>query len=124
MARSIAAVFAGLLFIFITHNGMDFLLESLGWMPKRGEPLTDSGLLLASSYRAVLSVIGCYITARLAPANPMRHALILGGIGVVLSSLGAVAMWSTGHHWYPISLIVLTLPYAWLGGYLYTRRTA
>ncbi len=122
MKRSILAVLAGLVFIFITHNGMDTLFESMGWMPSRGEPLTDEGLLLASSYRAIFSILGCYITARLAPANPMRHALILGGIGVVLSSLGAIALWDLGHVWYPISLIILTLPYAWLGGYLYTRK--
>jgi hypothetical protein len=32
-------------------------------------------------YRAVLSLIGCYVTARLAPSNPMAHALSLGVIG-------------------------------------------
>lgn len=122
MKRSILAVLAGLVFIFITHNGMDALCEAMGWMPKRGEPLTDAGLLLASSYRAIFSILGCYITARLAPANAMRHALILGGIGVVLSSLGAIAMWDLGHVWYPLSLIALSLPYAWLGGYLYMRK--
>ena len=121
MKRSILAVLAGLFFIFITHNGMDALFESMGWMPKRGEPLTDEGLLLASSYRAIFSILGCYITARLAPANPMRHALILGGIGVVLSSLGAIALWDLGHVWYPLSLIALSLPYAWLGGYLHQK---
>ena len=122
MKRSILAVLAGLVFIFVTHTGMDVLFESMGWMPKRGEPLTDAGLLWASSYRAIFSILGCYITARLAPANAMRHALILGGIGVVLSSLGAIAMWDLGHVWYPFSLIALSLPYAWLGGYWYTRK--
>jgi hypothetical protein len=123
MKRSILAVLAGLLFILVTHTGMDVLFESMGWMPKHGEPLTDAGLLWASAYRALFSILGCYLTARLAPANPMRHALILGGIGVVLSTLGAIAMWDLGHVWYPLSLIVLTLPYAWLGGYLYTRTS-
>lgn len=122
MKRSILAVLAGLIFIFVTHTGMDVLFESMGWMPARGEPLTDAGLMWASAYRAIFSILGCYLTARLAPANPMRHALILGGIGVVLSSLGAIAMWDLGHVWYPLSLIILTLPYAWLGGYLYTRK--
>lgn len=122
MKRSIFAVLAGLGFIFVTHTSMDVLFESMGWMPARGEPLTDTGLIWASAYRAIFSILGCYITARLAPANPMRHALILGGIGVVLSSLGAIAMWDLGHVWYPLSLIILTLPYAWLGGYLYTRK--
>ncbi|MDH2917056.1 MAG: hypothetical protein PXX77_09295 [Gallionella sp.] len=122
MKRSTLAVLAGLIFIFVSHTGMDVLFESMGWMPKRGEPLTDAGLMWASAYRAIFSILGCYITARLAPANPMRHALILGGIGVALSSLGAIAMWDLGHVWYPLSLIILTMPYAWLGGYLHTRK--
>lgn len=121
MKRSVLAVLAGLVFIFITHTGMDVLFESMGWMPERGEPLTDAGLLWASGYRAIFSILGCYLTARLAPTHPMRHALILGSIGVLLSSLGAIAMWDLGHVWYPLSLIALSLPYAWLGGYLYQK---
>ena len=39
--------------------------------------------VLAFSYRAVFDVFGCYLTARLAPARPMLHAMVLGGIGLV-----------------------------------------
>ena len=28
-------------------------------------------------------------------------------------------MWDYGPAWYPLSLIILSLPYAWLGGRLY-----
>ena len=120
MVRSIGAVIAGLIFIFATHTGTDFILEKIGVLPPLGQPLYDTGLLLlASAYRGIYSVLGCSITARLAPRHPMRHALILGGIGVALSTAGAVAMGDLSPAWYPLSLIALSLPYAWLGGKLF-----
>ena len=122
MLRSIGAICAGLIFIFVTHTGTDALLESIGVLPPPGQPLFDTGLLLlASIYRGIFSIIGCYIAARLAPHHPMRHALILGGIGVLLSTAGAMATWDFGPAWYPLSLIVLSMPYAWLGGYIFQR---
>ena len=55
------------------------------------EPLTDALALLATSYRIVISVAGAWLTARLAPARPMKHALILGGVGTVLGLVGLAA---------------------------------
>lgn len=54
----------------------------------------------------------------------MRHALILGVIGFVLSLLGALAAipLKLGPSWYPISLIITALPCAWLGGVLHRQR--
>ena len=76
--------------------------------------------LLALAYRLVYDTFGCYLTARLAPRNPMRHALTLGGIGFVLSTLGAIGgiMADLGPAWYPILLALSSLPTAWLGGVL------
>lgn len=121
--RSIGAVLAGLLTILVTHMGTDHVLHVTGVYPPYGEPMTDTELyVLALGYRIVFSVLGCYVTARLAPRNPMRHALILGGIGVVLSTAGAVAMWDFGPNWYPVSLILIAMPCAWAGGRLGTGR--
>ena len=53
--------------------------------------------LLALSYRLVFGALGSYIAARLAPAYPMRHALIMGAIGTVLATLGVVATWNALH---------------------------
>jgi hypothetical protein len=80
--------------------------------------------LLALSYRIVYSVLGSYIAARLAPRNPMRHALVLGIIGLILSLPGAIFITThtdLGPAWYPISLVVTAVPCAWLGGILYQR---
>jgi len=52
----------------------------------------------------------------------MKHALVLGVVGLIVSTAGAVATWNKGPefgpHWYPIALIVTAIPCAWLGGRL------
>jgi len=77
-------------------------------------------LVLALAYRSIYAVAGGYVTAMLAPNRPMRLAIILGIIGVVVSILGAIATWGKelSPHWYPIALIITALPCAWLGGKL------
>jgi hypothetical protein len=52
----------------------------------------------------------------------MRHALILGAIGAVLSTVGLFAMWGVGPLWYPIALVIVALPCAWAGGKLHEMR--
>jgi hypothetical protein len=126
--RSIWAVVAGLLFIVITSTSTDFVLHSTGVFPAPGEPMPASLWLLATAYRIVFSVLGCWIAARLAPNRPLRHALILGFIGVLISTAGTVATWNEGPgfgpKWYPIGLIVVALPCAWLGGKIAESRRA
>jgi len=118
--RSIGAVVAGLVFIVILHTLADVLMHALGIFPPWFQYMPDSLFLLATAYRSVFSILGCYITARLAPNRPMLHALILGAIGVVLSFAGAAATWNKGREfgprWYSIALIILSLPLSWLGG--------
>ncbi len=51
----------------------------------------------------------------------MKHALAGGVVGLVLSTLGAVATWNRpdlGPHWYPLALVATALPCAWAGGRL------
>jgi hypothetical protein len=124
--RSIGAVFAGLLVIVIISIATDMVMHGSGVFPPLGAPMSDSLFLLATAYRIVISVVGCYITARLAPDRPMTHALALGVVGVVASAAGAAATWNRGPafgpHWYPLALIALAMPCAWLGGKLYGGR--
>jgi hypothetical protein len=123
LLRSTGAVLSGLVTIFVTHLGTDQLFHALGVYPPWGQPMHDTGLLLlALGYRAVFSVLGCYVTARLAPRAPMGHALALGGIGLVLSTLGAIAAWDLGPRWYPLALALVAVPSAWLGGKLHAWR--
>lgn len=120
--RSIAAVGAGFLFIVITHTGTDAVLENAGMLPKGNLFVATALILMVLGYRAVFSLIGCYLTARLAPRNPMKHALILGAIGLVLSTIGAIVGAGLAPAWYAWTLAAISLPLGWLGGKLYVAR--
>ncbi|MGH8177783.1 MAG: hypothetical protein ACREV5_16125 [Steroidobacter sp.] len=123
--RSIGAVLAGLIAVFVLSLGTDQVLHVLDVYPPWGQPMHEAGLnLLALAYRLAFAVLGSYIAARLAPHAPMRHALILGFIGLVLSAAGAIAAipMDIGPSWYPIALVLTALPCAWLGGLLQVRR--
>jgi hypothetical protein len=116
----VGAVAAGIVAIFVLSLGVDVMLHAAGVYPPLGRPFSSRLCLLATAYRILFAVAGGYITARLAPDRPMQHALIYGCVGVVLSIVGAIVTWNGGPaygpHWYPIALIVISLPCAWLGG--------
>ncbi|HKP84297.1 MAG TPA: hypothetical protein VJT69_19930 [Pyrinomonadaceae bacterium] len=120
IARSIGAVLAGLLFIVVLSTLTDVVMHATGVYPPWFHYMPDSLFLLATAYRIVYSILGSYLTARFAPNRPMLHALILGVVGVLLSIVGALSTWNKGPEfgpkWYPITLIVLAIPLAWVGG--------
>jgi hypothetical protein len=123
--KSIGAVLAGLIFIGVTHTTVDRVLEGLGiFTPPTVRFDTPWMLVTATIYRTLLSIVGCFITGILAPSRPMFHALILGFIGLVLSSVGTVVAVRNdlGPAWYPVALAVLSVPCAWAGGTLAERR--
>ena len=76
---------------------------------------------LALAYRIIYTIVGGYLTARLAPRNPMRHVLILSLIGLAMGVLGVVATsgLDLGPRWYPIAIAATALPCTYLGGLLY-----
>jgi len=124
--KSIGAVLAGLIFIFVTHSAVDYILESLGIFTPRSERFDTSWMVItATIYRTLLSIVGCYLTGILAPSRPMLHALILGLTGLALSTAAAVVLipMNLGPAWYPIALAVLSVPCAWVGGMFAERRT-
>jgi len=123
--RSIAAVLVGFITVFVLSLGTDQVMHVLDVYPPWNEPMTNTGLLLlALSYRIIYGIAGGYIVARLAPRNAMRHALIMGGIGFVLSIAGGIAMWDLGAHWYPIALAISAIPCSWAGALVYLRQNA
>ena len=122
--QSAGAVFLGFLAVVVLSLGTDQLLHVLQVYPPWGEPMREAGLnLLALSYRIIYGIAGGYITARFAPRNPLRHAMIGGMIGFVLSGAGLLATlpMDLGPAWYPIALWLTALPCAWLGGMLHRR---
>ena len=122
LLQSTGAVLLGFLAVVVLSLGTDEVLHVLEVYPPWGQPMCEPGLhLLALSYRCVYAVVGSYIAARFAPRHPMRHALILGVVGFVVSIAGAIATipMGLGPAWYPIVLAVTALPCAWLGGVLH-----
>jgi len=124
IGRSIGAVLAGMFAGIILTLGTDIVLHAIGVFPPWGQSMIgfEGPLLLATVYRTVYAVVGSYIIARLAPDRPMQHALMGGVVGLAVSIVGAAVTWNKGPafgpHWYPLALIVLALPTAWVGGKL------
>ena len=118
----VGAVFAGLLAIFILSTAADVALHAAGFYPPWSEPMNDLHAAVATAYRIVFSIAGCFIAARLAPDHPMRHALALGVLGVGISLAGAIATWDAGlgPQWYSLGLAAVALPCAWAGGRMRT----
>ena len=102
----------------------DFILERRGLMPR---PLDHTYAIIATFYRTVYGALGAYVTARLAPQKPLKHALIGAAIGMAVGIVGVVVDLThqppLGPHWYPIALVVLSLPQAWLGAKLAPSRS-
>jgi hypothetical protein len=123
--KSVWAVAAGLLFIIGVTTLVDIVLHLVGVYPPMDQPIDHPLALLATVYRIVISIAGAWLTARLAPDQPMKHAMALGYVGVGLSLVGLVATWNLGlgPRWYPIALVVLAIPQCWAGGQIYEARS-
>lgn len=120
--RSILAVVAGLVLIFVLSIAVDTVLEKTVLPGLARAEATTLQWIFVTLYRAVISIAGCYLAARLAPDRPMAHALALGAVGVVVSALGLFVMWGVGPLWYPVALVVIALPCGYVGGRLYAPQ--
>lgn len=77
-------------------------------------------LVLALAYRTAYNVVGGYLTASIAPQNPMKHVWALTILGLIGGAAGIIAnaKLGLGPNWYPILLAVLSIPSVLLGGKL------
>jgi hypothetical protein len=120
IGRSVLAVLAGFVAIVVLSVGTDVALHASGIYPPWGTTMADSLFGLATAYRIVFGVLGCWVAARLAPDRPMVHAAALGVVGVVISLAGLVYAQKQGPEfgplWYSIAIVAISLPCAWLGG--------
>jgi hypothetical protein len=125
--RSAGAVLAGFFAVFALSTAADLVMHGTGVFPPWGQAMSDALFLLATAYRVVFTVAGGYLTARLAPERAMRHVLVLGTIGLVVSLVAVVLTWNMGPEfgpkWYPLALVATSLPCVWAGGRLFERRT-
>ncbi len=122
--RSIGAVLAGFLVTAGLSLATDAVMHATGVFPGWGQPMSDGLFVWATAYRVVFTVIGGYVTARLAPPRAMSHVLALGIIGSIAAAIGVVATWNAGlgPRWYPLLILVTAMPCVWAGGRL--RRHA
>jgi hypothetical protein len=123
--KSVRAVGAGVVVIVVVTTLVDIALHAIGVFPPATQPLSDKLAALAAFYRIVISIGGAWLTAKLAPSKPMKHAMVLGYVGVVLGLVGVVVTWNLGlgPRWYPIALAVLAIPQCWAGGRIYEMQS-
>jgi hypothetical protein len=125
MMRSIVAVVVGFLFIGVLSFGTDAVIRNVipdAFDPSNGRTDNVALLLCTIAYVGIYAVIGCWLTARMAPAKPMKHALILGVLGLVFTAAGTAVAWDTAPVWYHVVSLATVMPYAWLGGRLAERQ--
>lgn len=126
--KSIGAVLAGLFGVVILSFCTDYLLQAIGLLPP---PSIESRyvtwvLLLTLSYRIAYTVLGGYVTAWLAPNNPMMHVWILAGItllGGILGVMTTLSGWTEQPLWYSLVIAISTVMAVWLGGWLRQSQT-
>ena len=123
--RSVGAVVVGFLVTALLSLATDVVVHAIGVFPPWGEPMAAALFVWATAYRIVFTVLGGYVTARLAPGRSMWHVTVLGAIGTLAATIGALATWNAGPafgpKWYPILLVVTALPCVWAGGVLRGR---
>jgi hypothetical protein len=125
--RSVGVIVAALILIAIASAVADQVMIWLGIFPHWGQITYEPApYALAVAYRAGFGVGGSFLAARWAPRLPMRHALLVGAVGTILSVAGVIVALThaLGPVWYPITLLMITFPCAWLGGTLHARGLA
>ena len=122
--QSILAIAAGFMLIVVLAFGADTVLQAV--FPREFLPAgnTHNQTLLAAcvAYMAIFCALGSYVTARLAPRRPLRHALELGGLGLGLTLIPTILFWRETPDWYHFAILAAILPAAWLGGTLRERQ--
>jgi hypothetical protein len=121
--KSIWAVLLGFITVALLSIVTDAFFEKVGILPDQTHPdaITTWMLVLALLYRSLYTVLGGYLTARLAPSRPMRHVYVLMGLGLIGGVAGAITGWSYGNHWYPVLLAITGPAFVWLGGRLQAK---
>lgn len=124
IVKNIGAIVAGFLTVFILSIATDFVLESIHFFPGANHPEAYAWwmLCIALMYRSIYAIAGGYITAALSLNKPMKNVWILAIIGFIFATLGLVSNVDKGNIWYPLLLILLTIPSVWLGGKIKERR--
>lgn len=111
IGRTVLAVLAGyLLNAGLVAGSEQFLLPALGTTaPSLRYFVID--LITQCLY----TVIGGYVCALIARANPQIAIAGMISLGVVVGTLSLIASWKAEPHWYAIALLAVYPPCAWIG---------
>jgi hypothetical protein len=125
MSRSLLAVITGFLLIATLSVGTDMVLRMAvpSLFEVDGSTTSAPILLLTIAYVGLYATLGCYLAARMAPSAPMRHALVLGVLGLAFNVAGAVSIWAQYPVWYHVMSMLLVMVWAWLGGRMREQET-
>lgn len=118
MFKSIVAIVAGFVLTGALNVGTNAALAKAapGLIPT-GAPVTDpAALILVCAYVAAFGILGCWVTARLAPSRPLFHALVMGGLALAMSIPMTIAAWNDTPAWFNVYNLLAVMPYAYIGG--------
>ncbi len=123
LLASTVAVAGGFLLTAVASVATDAVMRATSIFPSSAHNMSDSLFALAAGYRALFTVAGGYLTVRLAPGRPWRHAWILAGIGVTAAIAGVIGYYLAGASqlgpaWYPISILISAIPCVCAGAQL------
>jgi hypothetical protein len=127
---SARAVVAGLTVTVVASTAMDAVLTAIGLLPREPRLVSNEIFVVAAAYRAVFTIAGAYLTARLSPGRIRRDTTILAAIGLAAGLAGLAAFLAMkpgdlGPAWYAVAIPLEAIPCVWLGARLAGRgRTA
>jgi hypothetical protein len=116
--KSIGVILLAFISIALLSIVTDFLLESIGLLPDPKKGLFETwAIILVLIYRGIYTIFAGFIIAKLAPAKPTLHAIILGLIGTAITIMATTnpAFADKAPLWYGYTLAAITIPCLWLG---------
>ncbi|SRR5712692_5315526 len=121
MGRSIAGVIAGFAVIAALTMLATFVAVKTLLPTAHGVSMpqpTATYLAVNLTYSALFAVLGGYVAATIAARAPLLHAVVLGGILLVMSIVSYVQNAAQQPRWYAVSLTALGPVCVIAGGYL------
>jgi hypothetical protein len=123
MGRTVLAVAAGFVLWTVLWLATNTILQnSLPQLYAPAGGATVGLLMLLLALSALYTISSAYLTAAIAPQEPERHALYLGGALLLVGIFVQAQNWYLAPLWYHLLFLGLLVPVAMLGGYLYAIR--
>jgi len=124
MFKSIMAIVVGFLVTGALAVGTTSLITSArpGSFDANGVPTSPTMMLVNLAYVGVFAIFGCWLAGKLAPNRAMRHALIVGVLGLILNVGASIPLRNAAPAWFIAAGVLTTMLWAWIGGRLAERR--